>query len=220
MQIEKYIDHTLLKPTATCLDIEQLCKEAIQYRFYSVCVNGCYVALANELLKNTDVNVCSVVGFPLGAMSTRAKLFETERALIDGADEIDMVMNIGWLKSKRINEVLQEISFIKKETGNRILKVILETCYLDEAEKKLACKICVDAGADFVKTSTGFGSGGATIEDIKLMKNAVKGDAKIKASGGIRNRETALEYVYLGVDRIGTSNGIAIVTGENSKEGY
>lgn len=220
MQIEKYIDHTLLKPTATCLDIEQLCKEAIQYRFYSVCVNGCYVSLANELLKNTDVNVCSVVGFPLGAMSTRAKLFETERALIDGADEIDMVMNIGWLKSKRINEVLQEISFIKKETGNRILKVILETCYLDEAEKKLACKICVDAGADFVKTSTGFGSGGATIEDIKLMKNAVKGDAKIKASGGIRNRETALEYVYLGVDRIGTSNGIAIVTGENSKEGY
>lgn len=220
MRLEKYIDHTLLKPTATSLDIEKLCKEALQYRFFSVCVNSCYVPLASELLKNSEVSVCSVVGFPLGAMSTRAKLFETERALTDGADEIDMVMNIGWLKSKRINEVLQEISFLKNETGNRILKVILETCYLDEAEKKLACKICVDAGADFVKTSTGFGTGGATIEDIKLMKNAVKGDAKIKASGGIRDRETALEYVYLGVDRIGTSNGIAIVTGGQSQEGY
>lgn len=220
MQIAKYIDHTLLKPTATCLDIEQLCKEALQYRFHSVCVNSCYVSLASELLKASEVNVCSVVGFPLGAMSTRAKLFEAERALTDGTDEIDMVMNIGWLKSKRTKEVLQEISFIKKEVGNHILKVILETCYLDEAEKKLACKICVDAGADFVKTSTGFGSGGATIEDIKLMKNAVKGDAKIKASGGIRDRETALEYIYLGVDRIGTSNSIAIVTGGKSAEGY
>lgn len=220
MKLNKFIDHTLLKPTATSLDIEKLCKEALQYQFFSVCVNSCYVPLASELLKNSDVNVCSVVGFPLGAMSTRAKLFETERALTDGADEIDMVMNIGWLKSKRINEVLQEISFLKNETGNRILKVILETCYLDETEKKLACKICVDAGADFVKTSTGFGTGGATIEDIKLMKNAVKGDAKIKASGGIRDRETALEYVYLGVDRIGTSNGVAIVTGSQSQEGY
>lgn len=220
MQIAKYIDHTLLKPMATCLDIEQLCKEALQYRFHSVCVNSCYVSLASELLKASEVNVCSVIGFPLGAMSTRAKLFEAERALTDGTDEIDMVMNIGWLKSKRTKEVLQEISFIKKEAGNHILKVILETCYLDEAEKKLACKICVDAGADFVKTSTGFGSGGATIEDIKLMKNAVKGDAKIKASGGIRDRETALEYIYLGVDRIGTSNSIAIVTGGKSAEGY
>lgn len=220
MQIAKYIDHTLLKPTATCLDIEQLCKEALQYRFHSVCVNSCYVSLASELLKDSEVNVCSVVGFPLGSMSTRAKLFEAERALTDGTDEIDMVMNIGWLKSKRTKEVLQEISFIKKEAGNHILKVILETCYLDELEKMLACKICVDAGADFVKTSTGFGSGGATIEDIKLMKNAVKGDAKIKASGGIRDRETALEYIYLGVDRIGTSNGIAIVTGRESTESY
>lgn len=220
MKLEKYIDHTLLKPTATYLDIEKLCQEALEYHFFSVCVNSCYVPLASELLKQSDVKVCSVVGFPLGAMSTRSKLFETERALTDGADEIDMVMNIGWLKSKRINEVLQEISFIKKEVGNRVLKVILETCYLDEAEKKLACKICVDAGADFVKTSTGFGSGGATIEDIKLMKNAVKGDAKLKASGGIRDRETALEYVYLGVDRIGTSNGIAIVKGLQSTESY
>ena len=221
MKLEKYIDHTLLKPTATSLDIEKLCKEALEYKFFSVCVNSCYVPLASELLRDSDVNVCSVVGFPLGAMSTRSKLFETERALTDGADEIDMVLNIGWLKSKRINEVLQEISFIKNETGKRILKVILETCYLDEAEKKLACKICVDAGADFVKTSTGFGSGGATFEDVKLMKNAVKGDAKVKASGGIRDRETAMEYIYLGVDRIGTSNGIAIVTGNSSlQSGY
>lgn len=221
MRLEKYIDHTLLKPTATSLDIEKLCNEAMEYKFFSVCVNSCYVPLAAELLRNSDVNVCSVVGFPLGAMSTRAKLFEAERALTDGADEIDMVLNIGWLKSKRINEVLQEISFIKNETGKRILKVILETCYLDETEKKLACKLCVDAGADFVKTSTGFGSAGATFEDVKLMKNAVKGDAKVKASGGIRDRQTAMDYIYLGVDRIGTSNGIAIVTGDSSvQSGY
>ncbi|GIZ14604.1 deoxyribose-phosphate aldolase [Capnocytophaga catalasegens] len=221
MRLEKYIDHTLLKPTATSLDIEKLCNEAMEYKFFSVCVNSCYVPLAAELLRNSDVSVCSVVGFPLGAMSTRAKLFEAERALTDGADEIDMVLNIGWLKSKRINEVLQEISFIKNETGKRILKVILETCYLDETEKKLACKLCVDAGADFVKTSTGFGSAGATFEDVKLMKNAVKGDAKVKASGGIRDRQTAMDYIYLGVDRIGTSNGIAIVTGDSSvQSGY
>lgn len=221
MKLEKYIDHTLLKPTATSLDIEKLCNEAMEYKFFSVCVNSCYVPLAAELLRNSDVSVCSVVGFPLGAMSTRAKLFEAERALTDGADEIDMVLNIGWLKSKRINEVLQEISFIKNETGKRILKVILETCYLDETEKKLACKLCVDAGADFVKTSTGFGSAGATFEDVKLMKNAVKGDAKVKASGGIRDRQTAMDYIYLGVDRIGTSNGIAIVTGDSSvQSGY
>lgn len=221
MRLEKYIDHTLLKPTATSLDIEKLCNEAMEYKFFSVCVNSCYVPLAAELLRNSDVSVCSVVGFPLGAMSTRAKLFEAERALTDGADEIDMVLNIGWLKSKRINEVLQEISFIKNETGKRILKVILETCYLDETEKKLACKLCVDAGADFVKTSTGFGSAGATFEDVKLMKNAVKGDAKVKASGGIRDKQTAMDYIYLGVDRIGTSNGIAIVTGDSSvQSGY
>lgn len=221
MRIEKYIDHTLLKPTATSFDIEKLCQEAIEYKFFSVCVNSCNVSLASELVKNSDVKVCSVVGFPLGAMSTRSKIFETERALFNGADEIDMVLNIGWLKDKRINEVLQEIDFIKKETGNRILKVILETCYLTDAEKKLACKICVDAGADFVKTSTGFGTGGATIEDVKLMINSVNGDAKIKASGGIRDRATALEYIYLGVDRIGTSNGIAIVTGtDNGSQGY
>lgn len=220
MKLEKYIDHTLLAPTATSLDIEKLCKEALQYNFFSVCVNSCYVPLASEILRQSEVNVCSVVGFPLGAMSTRSKLFETEKALSDGADEIDMVMNIGLLKSKRINEVLQEISFIKNEMGNRVLKVILETCFLTEEEKKLACGICVDAGADFVKTSTGFGTAGATFEDVKLMKNAVKGDAKVKASGGIRDRQTALDYIYLGVDRIGTSNGIAILNGQTSTSNY
>lgn len=214
MKIEKYIDHTLLKAVATVADIEKLCQEAIQYNFFSVCVNTCYVPLAYSILKETEVKVCSVVGFPLGATSTRAKIFETEKALIDGSDEIDMVLNVGLLKSNKINEVEQEIKFIKKETGKKILKVILETCYLNEIEKKLACKICVDSGADFVKTSTGFGTSGATIEDVKLMLNAVSGKAKVKASGGIRDKKTALQYIELGVDRIGTSNGVDIVTGK------
>ncbi len=219
MNLERYIDHTLLKATATSWDIEKLCKEALEYNFFSVCVNSAYVSLAHSLVKDSDVSVCSVVGFPLGAMSTRSKVFETEKALTDGANEIDMVLNVGWLKSNMLTEVEQEISFLKKETGKRVLKVILETCYLTQEEKKLACKICVNAGADFVKTSTGFGTGGATFEDVKLMKEEVNGKAKVKASGGVRDRETALKYISLGVDRIGTSNGIAILKGETGS-GY
>lgn len=219
INLEKYIDHTLLKPTATFNEIEKLCQEAIDYLFFSVCVNSGYVPFAKQILKNTDVKVCSVVGFPLGAMSPLAKIYETSQALKDGADEIDMVMNIGYFKTGQIAKVLDEITQIKRETDKKILKVILETCFLSDEQKKLACQVCVDAGADFVKTSTGFGSGGATPQDVILMRDIVAGKAKVKASGGIRDQKTALEYIALGVERIGTSNGIAIVKGETGS-GY
>lgn len=215
MEISKYIDHTLLKATATEEDIITLCDEAIEYNFFSVCVNGCYVKLAKERLKNSDVKVAAVVGFPLGAMDKDVKIYETEKAVLDGASEIDMVINVGYLKSKKYNEIFEEISGIKSVMGDLVLKVILETCYLDESEKRKVLQICLDAGADFVKTSTGFGTGGATIEDIKIMKEIVDGKALIKASGGIKNYTTAKEYIDLGVKRIGTSSGIAIVTGKD-----
>lgn len=213
MKLNKYIDHTLLKANATVSEIETLCKEAITHDFFSVCVNSGYVSYAKEFLKGTNVNVCSVVGFPLGAMSTRSKVFETEQAIADGADEIDMVINVGWLQSGEVDKVREEIALIKKACGNKVLKVILETCYLTDDEKRLACKLSVEAGADFVKTSTGFGTGGATLSDVQLMKETVNGKAKIKASGGVRDFKTAMQYVDLGVQRIGTSNGIAIVSG-------
>ena len=219
INLEKYIDHTLLKPTATFNEIEKLCQEAIDYQFFSVCVNSGYVPFAKQILKNTDVKVCSVVGFPLGAMSPLAKIYETSQALKDGADEIDMVMNVGYFKTGQIAKVLDEITQIKQETDKKILKVILETCFLTDEQKKLACQVCVDAGAHFVKTSTGFGSGGATPQDVILMRDIVAGKAKVKASGGIRDQKTALEYIALGVERIGTSNGIAIVKGETGS-GY
>lgn len=219
INLEKYIDHTLLKPTATFNEIEKLCQEAIDYQFFSVCVNSGYVPFAKQILKNTDIKVCSVVGFPLGAMSPLAKIYETSQALKDGADEIDMVMNVGYFKTGQIAKVLDEITQIKRETDKKILKVILETCFLSDEQKKLACQVCIDAGADFVKTSTGFGSGGATPQDVILMRDIVAGKAKVKASGGIRDQKTALEYIALGVERIGTSNGIAIVKGETGS-GY
>ena len=215
MELNKLIDHTLLKATATIADIETLCKEAVEYDFYSVCVNSGYVTTAKKFLAGTDIKVCSVVGFPLGAMSAKAKYFETGEALSDGADEIDMVLNVGLLKSGEVNKALDEIISLKRCVGeNRVLKVILETCYLTDEEKRLACRMALDAKADFVKTSTGFGSGGATLADVKLMKECVQDKAKIKASGGIRDYETAMQYVNLGVQRIGTSNGIAILKGE------
>lgn len=214
MELNKYIDHTLLKAAATISEIKTLCKEAVEYNFFSVCVNSSYVPYAKEFLTGTDVKVCSVVGFPLGAMSTRSKVFETEQAIADGADEIDMVINVGWLLSGETQKVLDEIARIKKACGNKVLKVILETCYLTDAQKQLSCELSVQAGADFVKTSTGFGTGGATLADVALMKKSVNGKAKIKASGGVRDFQTAIEYINLGVQRIGTSNGIAIVTGK------
>lgn len=205
MNLAKYIDYTLLKATATPADIEKLCQEARQYGFFSVCVNSSYVPLVAQLLKGTDVKVCTVVGFPLGAMSTQSKLYETSTALAEGAQEIDMVINLGLFLSGQIAKVLDEIALLKQETADKVLKVIIETCYLNDEQKRLASQICVDAGADFVKTSTGFGTGGATLADVQLIKEVVGDRAKIKASGGIRNRETALQYIDLGVSRIGAS---------------
>ena len=205
MDIAKYIDYTLLKATATPADIEKLCKEALEYGFYSVCVNSGYVPLAAQLLKDTDTKVCTVVGFPLGAMSTQAKLYETSVALTQGAQEIDMVLNVGLFLSGNVAKVLDEIALLKQETGDRVLKVIIETCYLNDEQKRLASQVCVDAGADFFKTSTGFGTGGATLADVQLIKEVVGDRAKIKASGGIRDKQTALQYISLGVNRIGAS---------------
>lgn len=218
--LNTYIDHTLLKATATEQDIINLCDEAKKHKFFSVCVNSCYVSLAKSQLNNSDVKVCSVIGFPLGAMSTKAKVEETKQALKDGADEIDMVINVGFLKSKNFDAVWQDIEAVKQVMPNNILKVILETCYLEEIEIIKASELAINSGADFIKTSTGFGTGGATIHDVKIMKSvAQKCNVKIKASGGIRDTETSKAYIEAGAERIGTSNGIAIVTGQKTEEG-
>ncbi len=211
IQINKYIDHTLLKATATENDIIELCKEAAENQFYSVCVNSSYVSLAKKELSGTEVAVCAVVGFPLGAMSSEAKIFEARNAVKDGASEIDMVINIGFLKDRKFNELEQEIKRIKEAIGSNALKVIIETCYLTREEINIACNLAVKANSDFVKTSTGFGTGGAEMNDVKIMKEAVEGKAKIKASGGIKNLDTALSYIEMGVERIGTSSGVSIV---------
>ena len=205
MNINEYIDHTVLKAAACEQDICKLCDEAKRYKFYSVCVNSCWVPLAVKELKGSLVHVCSVVGFPLGAMAEKAKCFEAKTAAENGADEIDMVINVGLLK--------HEIAEIKKAIGSRVLKVIIETCYLSREEKIKACNLAVEAGADFVKTSTGFGTGGATFEDAQLMLDTVKGKAKVKASGGVRDAQTAKKYLEMGVMRLGTSNGIQIMEG-------
>lgn len=211
MDLADYIDHTLLNPTATQSQIQILCEEAIAYGFKAVCVHACWVALASELLKDSEVQVATVVGFPLGAMSTLAKVAETKEALKKGANEVDMVLNLGWLKSQQYHKVQDDIALVKQAIGQKVLKVILETCYLTDDEKEKACELAVAAGADFVKTSTGFGTGGATFEDVLLMKAVVGDKALIKASGGIRDRETALRYISMGVSRIGTSSGPALL---------
>ena len=211
IQINKYIDHTLLRATATEEEVKKLCQEAKEYEFKSVCVNTAFVSFAKEQLKGTDVKVCAVVGFPLGAVSTPAKIFEAEQAIKDGATEIDMVINIGSLKARQLDKVEQEIRAIKDAIRGNILKVILETCYLSSEEILLGSELAVKAMADFVKTSTGFGTAGADKDSIELMKKATEGKAKIKASGGIKNLDTALYYIELGVERIGTSSGVSIV---------
>ena len=212
MEFQNYIDHTLLRPTATPDDIVKLCDEAKKYQFYGVCVNSCYVFLASNELLNTNVKVIATVGFPLGATSTKAKRSETKRALKDGAHEVDMVLNIGFLKHNLYKSVREEISGIKEIMEDKVLKVILETCYLTDDEKRIACNIAAKAGADYVKTSTGFGTGGATIEDVQLMLKEVDGKLKVKASGGIKDATIAKAYIDLGVSRIGTSSGVTIVT--------
>ena len=211
MGLNKYIDHTILKATASSSDVQKLCEEAIEHEFYSVCVNGCYVADAKQLLQGTDVKVAAVVGFPLGAMTTAAKVFEAKEAVENGASEIDMVINVAKLKDGEFEYVENEIRQIKEAIGDNVLKVIIETCYLTDEEKVKACELSLVAKADFVKTSTGFGTGGATYEDVKLMKSVVGDNAKVKASGGVRDKETAQQYVELGAERLGTSSGIDIV---------
>ena len=211
MGLNKYIDHTILKATASSSDVQKLCEEAIEHEFYSVCVNGCYVADAKQLLQGTDVKVAAVVGFPLGAMTTAAKVFEAKEAVENGASEIDMVINVAKLKDGEFEYVENEIRQIKEAIGDNVLKVIIETCYLTDEEKVKACELSLAAKADFVKTSTGFGTDGATYEDVKLMKSVVGDNAKVKASGGVRDKETAEKYVELGAERLGTSSGIDIV---------
>ena len=211
MGLNKYIDHTILKSTASSTDVQKLCEEAIEHEFYSVCVNGCYVADAKHLLQGTDVKVAAVVGFPLGAMTTASKVFEAKEAIENGASEIDMVINVAKLKDGEFDYVENEIRLIKEAIGDNVLKVIIETCYLTDEEKVKACELSLVAKADFVKTSTGFGTGGATYEDVKLMKSVVGDNAKVKASGGVRDKKTAQKYVDLGAERLGTSSGIEIV---------
>lgn len=212
MEISKYIDHTILRATATPKDIEKLCNEAKQYHFYSVCVNGCYVAQASKCLENTGIKVAAVVGFPLGAMTKEAKVFEAKDCIKNGASEIDMVINIGMLKAGEYDYVYEEIKAIKEAIGSNLLKVIIETCYLTDEEKKIASNLAIKAKAEYIKTSTGFGTQGATLHDVKIMLEVAKDKALVKASGGVKDYETAKEYIDLGVKRLGTSSGIDIVT--------
>ncbi len=212
MNIASYIDHTLLKPEATEAQVAKLCEEAREHQFASVCVNSGYVSFVAEQLKGSGVKACCVVGFPLGAMAMEAKAFETKIAIEDGAEEIDMVINIGALKDKKDDVVLEDIKAVVNATHPKALvKVIIETCLLSEEEKKRACRLSLEAGADFVKTSTGFSTGGATIEDVKLMKAIVGDKMKVKASGGVRSKEDAVAFIEAGADRIGTSNGVKMV---------
>ncbi|WP_323787792.1 deoxyribose-phosphate aldolase [Psychroserpens sp.] len=217
MELNKYIDHTLLKATATERDIIDLCNEAKKHKFFSVCINSCYIPLAKQLLKGTSVKICTVVGFPLGATATDTKVFEAKQAIEAGAHEIDMVINIGFLKSKNYVEVFKDISDVKRAIGKTTLKVILEISELSKNDIVKACEICLDAKADFVKTSTGFSKSGATLTAVKIMKKIVKNRLKIKASGGIGDLDTAQKYIDIGVNRIGTSKGIAIVTEQMSE---
>ena len=212
-QMAKYIDHTVLKPQADLTAIDRLCAEAAEHGFKAVCVNSCHVARCAAALKGTGVLVCSVVGFPLGAMLSQAKAYEAKEAVAAGADEIDMVLNVGLFKSGELEAARADIRTVKEACGPAHLKVIIETCLLDEAEKVKACEIAKAAGADFVKTSTGFAGGGATVEDIALMRRTVGPELGVKASGGVGNWDDAVAMIEAGATRIGASAGIAILAG-------
>ncbi len=222
MNLAGYIDHTILKPDATKDQVIKICQEAREYHFASVCVNAYRTKLVKEQLEGSDVKVCTVVGFPLGAVPKEVKAFETKGAISDGANEIDMVINVGALKDKDYDCVYKDIKAVVDACGDKaLLKVILETCLLTDEEKEKACELSVKAGAQFVKTSTGFSTGGATIEDVALMKKTVNDQAKVKASGGVRSYEDAIAVVEAGANRIGASAGIAIVEGsEATSSGY
>ena len=206
----KLFDHTILKADATREAVAKICEEAKEHGFMSVCVNSYYTAFVAEKLKDSDVKVCTVVGFPLGQMSTKAKAAETELAVKDGADEIDMVINVGALKDKEYDVVCNDIKEVKKACGQALLKVIIETCLLTDEEKVKACELAKEAGADYVKTSTGFSTGGADAHDVELMRKTVGDSMGVKASGGIRDKETAEKMVKAGASRLGTSATVAI----------
>ncbi|MBC7319427.1 deoxyribose-phosphate aldolase [bacterium] len=210
-ELLKYIDQTLLKPQATIEEMNAFLEEAKTYKFYAVCINPWFTKLAVEVMKGSGVKVGVAIGFPLGATTTRTKVYEADEALENGADELDMVINIGALKSKDYEYVENEIKKIVNLAGRKIVKVILETCYLTDEEKITACRIAETSGASFVKTSTGFGPGGATVEDVKLMRETVGDRLGVKASGGIRTLEDALKMISAGANRIGTSSGKAII---------
>ena len=209
----KLFDHTILKADATKEEVIKICEEAKEYDFASVCVNQYRTALTKNILTGSSVKVCTVIGFPLGCVSTEVKIFETKAAIADGADEIDMVINIGALKDKEYTFVENDIAEVKKACGDKVLKVIIETCLLTDDEKIKACELAVNAKADYVKTSTGFSKSGAKAEDVRIMKETVDGKAKVKAAGGIRDRKRAEEMVEAGADRLGTSATIEIIKG-------
>lgn len=210
----KLFDHTILKPDASSSDVDRICNEALKHNFASVCVNQYRTKQVATALSDSDVKVCTVVGFPLGAVSSQVKAYETELAIKDGADEIDMVINIGALKDKEYDMVRDDIEAVATvcKKSDIVLKVIIETCLLSDDEKRIACELALEAGADFVKTSTGFSTGGATVSDISLMKSIVTNKAYVKASGGIRDKETALLMVEAGADRLGTSATVNIIS--------
>ncbi len=213
--IAEYIDHTILKPEATSEDVKRICEEARKYKFASVCINPKYVKMAVDLLKDSEVNVCTVIGFPLGANTSEVKAFEAEIAICEGAKEVDMVIDIGAAKEHDFGRVKEDICKVKEKVDHEhVLKVIIETCLLTELEKKEVCKICAESGVDFVKTSTGFSTGGAEVEDVRLMRASIAPDMKVKASGGIRNRRDAEAMIEAGAERLGTSAGVAIIKGE------
>lgn len=211
MNYNKMIDHTVLKADTPLETVKKICDEAMEYGFASVCINPCHVAYCADYLKDSDVNVCTVIGFPLGANTSAVKAFETKDAIANGADEIDMVMNIGTLKDKNYDLVRDDVKAVVEAANGTLVKVILETCLLTEDEIKKACELCVEAKADYVKTSTGFSTRGATIEDVRIMKEAVHGKAKVKAAGGVRTPEDMVKIVAAGADRIGTSAGCSLV---------
>ncbi|MNS85342.1 Deoxyribose-phosphate aldolase 1 [compost metagenome] len=220
MSLNQYIDHTLLKPDATKAQIEKLCAEAVEHKFFSVCVNSSYVPLCHKLLKGTSVKVCAVVGFPLGAMDTGSKAFETKKAIENGATEVDMVIHVGALKDRDLHYLKNDIAAVVSAAGGNKVKVIIETSLLSHDEKVLACQASLDAKAHFVKTSTGFNGGGATVEDIELMKSIVAGHMEIKASGGIKTVEQAQALLAAGATRLGTSSGVALTQGQEVGGGY
>ena len=220
-ELARFIDHTLLKPEATEEQVAALCDEAATHRFYSVCVNSSWVEFCARRLGGTGVKVCAVVGFPLGAMDSRAKSFEARTAIANGAAEIDMVMNVGAMKAKNLKVVREDMLAVRRACRSGIvLKVILETCMLTDEEKVLACQLAKDIGADFVKTSTGFNKAGATVADVALMRRTVGPAMGVKAAGGVRSFEDAVQMIRAGATRLGTSSGVLLVTGQKSAGGY